>query len=68
MALISESGKTLPHPGGTSAPQNTAVGGGSRPTPSRHKIPSSAPDDPRTLGRAPAGWLGDTQKKEAPMS
>ncbi len=67
MSIISSS-PTLPHPSGGSTVKNTAVGSGSRPTASRHKIPSSAPSEPRTLGRAPAGWLGDTQKKEAPFS
>lgn len=67
MALISDSGG-LPHPGGTSAPQNTAVGSGSRPTPSKMKIPSSAPEDSKTLGRAPGGALPHTGKDEAPFS
>jgi hypothetical protein len=67
MSIISSS-PTLSHPKGSSASQNTSVGSGSRPTASSHKIPSSAPSEPRTLGRAPQGWLGDTQKKEAPFS
>ena len=37
---------------GTSAPQNTAVGSGSRPTKSVHEIKSSAPADCYGLGRA----------------
>jgi len=56
MALISPS-PTMKAPAQSSAPQNTAVGGGSRPTPSKIKLPVSAPEDPRTLGRAPPDWL-----------
>ncbi len=41
----------------SSAPQNTAVGGGSRPTTSKIATPTSAPTQPHTLGRAPNGWL-----------
>lgn len=41
----------------SSAPQNTAVGGGSRPTTSKIATPTSAPSEPHTLGRAPSGWL-----------
>ena len=44
-------------PKGTSAPQNTAVGSGSKPTPSRIKLETSAPMDPRTLGRDVKGSL-----------
>ena len=40
-----------------SASQNTAVGSGSRPTKSKIKLDTSAPSEPRTLGRAPGGWL-----------
>ena len=39
-------------PSGGSAKQNTAVGSGSRPTKSTHKIHSSAPEHPHKLGRA----------------
>lgn len=49
-------GGTRP-PKQSSAPQMTAVGGGSRPTASKIATPSSAPMDPHTLGRAPEGWL-----------
>lgn len=35
--------------------QNTSVGSGSRPTPSKIKIPTSAPDDPMTMGRQSPG-------------
>lgn len=42
---------------GDSAMQNTAVGSGSRPTPSKFKIETSAPEDPHTLGRKTPGAL-----------
>lgn len=44
-------------PAQSSAPQNTAVGGGSRPTTSKMATDTSAPENPHTLGRAPSGWL-----------
>lgn len=47
----------MPQEHGTSAPQNTAVGSGSRPTPSKYKIETTAPEDPHTLGRDVAGSL-----------
>ncbi len=58
MALISDNGG-LKAPPQTSMPQNTAVGSGSRPVPSKIKIKSSAPDNARTLGRVPppSDWL-----------
>lgn len=56
MSIISDS-PTLKAPKETSAPQNTQVGGGSRPTPSKMKTESSAPMEPYMLGRAPAGYL-----------
>lgn len=43
---------TMKAPAQTSAPQNTSVGGGSRPTVSKIKTETSAPSDPATLGRA----------------
>lgn len=43
--------KGAQEPRGTSTPQNTAVGSGSRPTRSRIGIESSAPADPYGLGR-----------------
>lgn len=52
--------------GGTKAPPQSSakvyepVGSGSRPTPSKFVIPTSAPMDPYTLGRAPAGYLKQT--------
>ena len=45
---------------GTSRPQNTAVSGSpsaSRPGANKVPIPTSAPMDEHTLGRAPSGWL-----------
>jgi hypothetical protein len=49
MSIISDS-PTMKAPKETSAPQNTSVGSGSRPTPSRMKIDTSAPMNARTLG------------------
>lgn len=54
--LISDS-PTLKGEKGSSMTQNTSVGGGSRPTPSKVKIPTSAPSEPHELSRAPGGWL-----------
>lgn len=56
MSIISKS-PSLPQEHGTSAAQNTAVGSGSRPTKSSMKIDTSAPMDPKTLGRDPGGSL-----------
>lgn len=44
-------------PAQSSMPQNTAVGSGSRPTGGKVMIPTSAPDQPHELNRAPPGWL-----------
>ena len=42
----------------TSAAQNTSVGSGSRPGPSKIKIETSTPKDHRMIhGEPPAGWL-----------
>lgn len=41
----------------SSAPQNTAVGSGSRPNGGRIKIPTTEPKNDRTMERAPKGWL-----------
>jgi hypothetical protein len=41
----------------SSMKQNTAVGGGSRPTTSKVLIETSAPMNAHQLDRAPAGWL-----------
>lgn len=49
MAIWSQ-GPHMPQQGGSSAPQNTSVGSGSRPTASRYKIETSAPDNARKLG------------------
>lgn len=58
MPIISNS-PTLKGQMGTSATQNTSVGSGSRPTPSRFKIDTSAPENARTLGgRETPGALG----------
>lgn len=54
--MISKS-PTIAHPKGSSRPQHTAVGSGSRPTTSKIKIPTSAPSSPQTLGRRTAGAL-----------
>jgi hypothetical protein len=57
MGIFSDS-PTLKHPKETSAPQNTSVGSGSRPTSSRYKIMTSAPAEPRMLDRGVPGALG----------
>lgn len=58
MGIVSDS-PTLKGPMGTSAPQNTSVGSGSRPTASKFKIPTSAPTDASGLdGRKTPGALG----------
>lgn len=44
-------------PAQTSAKVWTPAGTGSRPTKSSFNTPTSAPKDPRTLGRATPGWL-----------
>ena len=56
MGMISDQGG-VKAPAQSSAPQNTSVGSGSRPTPSRIKIESSAPTSPQTLGRDVPGSL-----------
>lgn len=56
MGIISKS-PAMPQEKGTSSPQNTSVGSGSRPTPSTFKTKTSAPENPRTLGRDPGGSL-----------
>ncbi len=50
MSLYQGKGGPGPSSGDKSAPQNTSVGSGSRPTPSRIKIDSSAPADMKNLG------------------
>lgn len=57
MGKLVSSSPTIAHPKGSSMKQGTAVGSGSRPTASRVKIPSSAPSDPKGLGRKPPGAL-----------
>lgn len=44
-------------PAQSSAPQNTAVGSGSRPTTSKIEIPTSAPRNAQTLDRNPKNPL-----------
>ena len=56
MGMISDQGG-VKAPAQSSAPQNTSVGSGSRPTPSRIKIELSAPTSPQTLGRDVPGSL-----------
>jgi hypothetical protein len=56
MGMISDHGGVKP-PAQSSRPQNTAVGSGSRPTASKIKIDSSAPHNPKTLGRSTPGAL-----------
>lgn len=58
MAMM-KSPPSMPQPKGSSAPQNTAVGGGSRPTMSKMTTPVSSPKDPHGLdGRKTPGALG----------
>ena len=54
--MISKS-PTIKHPKGSSRPQNTSVGSGSRPTTSKIKIATSAPSDPRGLSRRTSGAM-----------
>lgn len=56
MARVSKS-PTIAHMKGSSAKQMTATGSGSRPTPSKMKIATSAPSDPKGLSRKPPGSL-----------
>lgn len=56
MSRVSKS-PTVAHPKGSSMKQNTAVGSGSRPGPSKVKIATSAPQNPKTLGRKTPGSL-----------
>lgn len=56
MALISDQGG-VKAPAQSSRSQDTSVGSGSRPVPSKIKIESSAPTNPKTLGRDVPGSL-----------
>jgi hypothetical protein len=56
MAFKGDKGGVRP-PAQSSAPQNTAVGSGSKPTGGKHTIETSAPANPHELGRAPAKWM-----------
>lgn len=51
-----DKGGVMP-PKQSSAPQNTAVGSGSRPSGGKIDIPTSAPANAHTMGKAPPGWL-----------
>ena len=60
----------MPPVRGNSAKVYEPVGSGSRPTTSRYPIPTSAPMNPRTLGREPGGSLPVTDgggKAHTPM-
>jgi hypothetical protein len=52
-----DKGGVMPPKKGGSAPQNTAVGSGSRPMSGKIGIETSAPPNPHTLERAPKDWL-----------
>ena len=52
-----DKGGVMPKDVGTSRPQNTAVGSGSRPMGGKVPIETSAPPNPHTLDRAPPSWL-----------
>ena len=56
MGMISDKGG-VKAPMQSSRGQNTSVGSGSRPTKSKIDIPSSAPSNPKTLGRDPGNSL-----------
>lgn len=56
MSIISQS-PAIKQEKGSSMAQNTSVGSGSRPTTSSVKIPTSAPENPHTLGRDPGNSL-----------
>ena len=58
-ALGTNSKPSMPQPKGSSMPQYTAVGSGSRPGTVRVPIPDSAPKDAHGLdGRMTPAWLG----------
>jgi hypothetical protein len=57
MGIISKSPTMTPTNTGSSKPQNTAVGSGSRPTAGKTMTPTSAPENAKTLGRDPGGAL-----------
>lgn len=63
MGMMSDS-PHMKQPKGSSAPQNTSVGSGSRPTKAKFSIPTSAPMDPHGLdGRMVKGYLGSGMEK-----
>jgi len=55
--LFSDKAPAMAAPKQTSTRQNTDTGTGTRPTPSKFKIGTSAPREQQTLGRAPKGSL-----------
>lgn len=55
--LKDNKGGVKPMDVGTSAKVHIPAGSGSRPTTSKVGIETSAPDNPHTLGRAPADFL-----------
>lgn len=57
MAFKENVGGVKPADTRTSSPQNTSVGSGSRPTGGKIAIPTSAPTNPKTLGRDVPGSL-----------
>ena len=57
MSLISKSPTISVEPQKSSAQVSIQAGSGSRPTPSKYKIATSAPENPRTLGRDVPGSL-----------
>lgn len=56
MGIISDSPSVKPPPQ-TSSRTHVDAGSGSRPTPSKYKIDTSAPANPKTLGRDVPGSL-----------
>lgn len=56
MGILSKS-PSLPQEHGGSAPVYQPCGSGSRPTKSVYETPTSAPTEPKTLGRDPGGSL-----------
>jgi hypothetical protein len=57
MAMFKDDKGGVRPPAQSSKPQDTSVGSGSRPTGGKIGIPTSAPDDPHTLGRFDGKYL-----------
>lgn len=57
MGIISKSPTIKPMSEPSGDVPRVDVGSGSRPSKSKIDIPTSAPAEPHTLGRAPSGWL-----------